>query len=79
MVNDVFNQIYLIRVQIRYRSNSPLVLRRITCAFEGGQKIEIVGRTGSGKPTLISAIFRLVEPAGDRIHRWFGYYLYWAS
>ncbi|KAH9311568.1 hypothetical protein KI387_026603 [Taxus chinensis] len=54
-------------LKIRYRSDSPLVLRGITCTFEGGQKIGIVGRTGSGKTTLISAIFRLVEPAGGRI------------
>lgn len=54
-------------LKIRYRPNSPLVLRGITCTFEGGQKIGIVGRTGSGKTTLISAIFRLIEPAGGRI------------
>ncbi|XP_072990154.1 ABC transporter C family member 10 isoform X1 [Typha latifolia] len=54
-------------LKIRYRPDTPLVLRGISCIFEGGQKIGIVGRTGSGKTTLIGALFRLVEPAEGRI------------
>ncbi|XP_006360185.1 ABC transporter C family member 10-like [Solanum tuberosum] len=54
-------------LQIRYRKDSRLVLRGISCTFEGGHKVGIVGRTASGKSTLISALFRLVEPAGGRI------------
>ncbi|XP_055831223.1 ABC transporter C family member 10-like isoform X2 [Solanum dulcamara] len=54
-------------LQIRYRKDSALVLRGISCTFEGGHKVGIVGRTASGKSTLISALFRLVEPADGRI------------
>lgn len=52
--------------QIRYLPKSPLVLQGISCAFEGGRKIGIVGQTGIGKTTLIGALFRLMEPAGGK-------------
>ena len=53
--------------QIKYRPNAPLVLKGITCTFQAGNRVGVVGRTGSGKTTLISALFRLVEPIGGRI------------
>ena len=59
--------ILLVGFKIRYRPNVPLVLKEITCTFKEGTKVGVVGRTGSGKTTLISAFFRLVEPASGKI------------
>ncbi|KAK4803103.1 hypothetical protein SAY86_001306 [Trapa natans] len=54
-------------LKVRYRPGAPLVLRGITCNIQGGHKVGIVGRTGSGKTTLISTLFRLVEPSEGKI------------
>lgn len=54
--------ICFLNLQIRYAEHLPSVLKNITCTFPGMKKIGVVGRTGSGKSTLIQAIFRIVEP-----------------
>ena len=52
--------------QIKYRPDA-LVLRGISCIFEEGHKIGIVGKIGCGKTTLIGALFRPVELARGNI------------
>ncbi|KAA8520388.1 hypothetical protein F0562_014644 [Nyssa sinensis] len=54
-------------LQVRYAEHLPSVLKNITCTFPGRKKVGVVGRTGSGKSTLIQAIFRIVEPRGGSI------------
>ncbi|RLV91494.1 Oligomycin resistance ATP-dependent permease YOR1 [Spathaspora sp. JA1] len=48
-------------VKLRYRPNLPLVLNGLDVSFYPGEKVGIVGRTGAGKSSIMSAIYRLVE------------------
>lgn len=59
--------IVLENLRLRYRPNTPLVLNGISVIIKGGSKVGVVGRTGSGKSTLVLALFRLVEASGGSI------------
>ncbi|KAJ3687204.1 hypothetical protein LUZ61_016368 [Rhynchospora tenuis] len=59
--------IMLENLHVRYAPELPFVLRGVTCTFPGVMKTGIVGRTGSGKSTLIQALFRIVHPAIGRV------------
>jgi len=48
-------------LSMRYRPETPLVLKGISVNIGGGQRVGIVGRTGSGKSSLLTSILRLVE------------------
>ncbi|KAJ3169411.1 Canalicular multispecific organic anion transporter 2 [Geranomyces variabilis] len=47
----------------RYTPDGDLVLRDVNLSIRNGEKIGIAGRTGSGKSTLMLALFRLIEQA----------------
>uniref|UniRef100_A0A3Q3L1J3 ATP-binding cassette, sub-family C (CFTR/MRP), member 2 n=1 Tax=Mastacembelus armatus TaxID=205130 RepID=A0A3Q3L1J3_9TELE len=53
--------------KVRYRPELDLVLHGITCEIDSTEKIGIVGRTGAGKSSLTSCLFRIIEAAEGRI------------
>ncbi|XP_043486989.1 probable multidrug resistance-associated protein lethal(2)03659 [Polistes fuscatus] len=58
-------QVVLKNVYMRYNPNEPPVLKNLTVTIEAGWKVGIVGRTGAGKSSLISALFRLFSEGLD--------------
>ncbi|CRG89601.1 Multidrug resistance-associated protein 1 [Talaromyces islandicus] len=49
-------------VSARYNSNSPhYALKDITLSIPAGKRIGICGRTGSGKSSLVLAMFRMID------------------
>jgi len=49
---------------MRYR-DGPLVLKNISVSIRGGEKIGVCGRTGSGKSSLMIALFRISETESE--------------
>ena len=54
-------------VELRYRPNTEIVLRKLNVKASPGEKIGVVGRTGAGKSTLSMALTRIVELVGGKI------------
>ncbi|XP_061082797.1 multidrug resistance-associated protein 4 [Conger conger] len=52
------------RVNFSYSTDGPVVLKNMKAVFLPREKVGIVGRTGAGKSSLVSALFRLAEPEG---------------
>lgn len=49
-------------VSLRYAPHLPRVIKNVTFHVEPSHKIGVVGRTGAGKSTIITAFFRFLDP-----------------
>lgn len=60
-------EIKITDASMKYR-NGPLVLKKLSLEIKGGEKIGVVGRTGSGKSSLMTTLFRIVELSEGNIN-----------
>lgn len=55
------------RVNMRYRPGLPLVLKNVSFKIPAGARVGLVGRSGSGKSSILQVLFRMVEIEGGVI------------
>lgn len=52
---------------VRYREDLPNIVNGLSVCINAGEKVGIVGRTGSGKSTIINALLRITELSEGQI------------
>jgi ABC-type multidrug transport system fused ATPase/permease subunit len=69
---EVFRELVLDGVSLRYRNGIEPVLREVSLSIKAGEMVAIVGRSGAGKSTLADVILGLLTPeAGSiRVNGW---------
>jgi len=60
-------KVNFINYSVKYRPNTPLVLKNLNFEIKPMEKIGVVGRTGSGKSTLCLCLFRILEATEGKI------------
>ena len=66
--NEFQGDITLEHLYIKYRSNLDYAIKDISLNIKYGEKVCIVGRTGSGKSTIILGLFRVIEATRGTIY-----------
>lgn len=66
-INSIRGQVTFENVSFQYAEDLPYAIENISFDVPAGKSLAIVGRTGSGKSTLINLIGRMAEPTEGRI------------
>lgn len=48
-------------VSIKYAEHLPMILKNISFKIKSGSRVGLIGRTGSGKSTVIQSVYRFVD------------------
>ena len=55
----------LFGLSLTYFKGAPAILKNISVCVADKEKVGVVGRTGAGKSSLATALFRMPEPEGE--------------
>jgi ATP-binding cassette subfamily B protein len=66
-LQEISGRITFDAVSFRYTADGPLVLDGVAFDVPAGTTLGVVGRTGSGKTTLVELIPRLMDPTTGRV------------
>lgn len=67
IMHHVHGDLHLEKVSFRYRDDAPFVLQDINLHIPAGKTIAFVGRSGSGKSSLVSLLTRFYIPTLGKI------------
>jgi ABC-type multidrug transport system fused ATPase/permease subunit len=63
----VGTQVAFDKVEFCYASDAPLVLRKVSFEIQRGERIGVIGATGSGKTTTMDLLLGLLQPTSGQI------------
>lgn len=60
-------QVDFMNVKLRYRANLPLALDEVSFSIKPKEKVGIIGRTGSGKSSIVNVLYRMYSVSWGQI------------
>ncbi|KAF9298774.1 hypothetical protein BGZ88_004679 [Linnemannia elongata] len=60
-------EIVVDHLTMKYAPEAPAVIKDVSFTIKAGEKVGVVGRTGSGKSTFAISLFRFMDPVGGTI------------
>ncbi|KAG0066495.1 hypothetical protein BGZ89_007226 [Linnemannia elongata] len=60
-------EIVVHHLTMKYAPDAPAVIKDVSFTIKAGEKVGVVGRTGSGKSTFAISLFRFMDPVGGTI------------